>query len=140
MVKKINDIKELGAGTVILFTIKGFIGAVVTLAGILFGFYTTVLEPRVQAVESQYKTSIELEQKNTEQITTELNAINKSIFAIRLNVQKLQLKKGLSSVSEEQSEVLFNQNIIKGDTTRYMDLKEIDDFYPSALVAPKKAD
>lgn len=137
MVKKLENIKSIGESTTILFTLKQFISLFIALLGLLFGFYQMVILPKVQSVETQYDKIIFMEQKNHDRTAAELQSINKSIFAIKLNVQELQLTNKIKPISEEQSTKLYNENYAQRPDTLNNIIKNINEFYPSAYSTSK---
>ena len=137
MVRKTDENKNIGENTQILFNIKQFVSLIIALLAFLIGFYNMVIVPRVQSVETQYEKIIDIQQKNHDHISSELEAINKSIFAIKLNVQEIQLTKGIKPISMEENTKLYNKDLsMHGDTTKNT-VTNLDEFYPSAYVKSK---
>lgn len=68
----------LGANTVVQFTLKGFIGTIVTIMGVFASFYFMVFEPRADKVE-EYQKELMLQQKD--RIDKQFKAVNAGITA-----------------------------------------------------------
>jgi len=66
----------LGASTQVIFTIKGFIGTIMTILGIFASFYFLVFVPRAEKVEQYQK---ELMDKQQVEINKQFNAVNVGI-------------------------------------------------------------
>jgi hypothetical protein len=140
MVKKLNEIKTIGEGTAIVFSMKEFFGLFISIFAILFGFYQLVIEPKVASVETQYIKLTDQNEKEHQHLMYGLENINKSIFAIKLNVQELQLSKGIKPISLDKSNKLFEQTYIQETDTNslYKPLTKLDDFQQSAYGLSKK--
>jgi hypothetical protein len=81
----------LGANTVIQFTIKGFVGTILTILGIFATFYFMVVVPRAEKVE-QYQKELMVQQqleinKLFKPVNDGISANNESIkaFGLRFN-------------------------------------------------------
>ena len=68
----------LGANTVVQFTLKGFIGTIVTIMGIFASFYFMVFEPRADKVE-EYQKELMVQQQTEN--AKQFKAINAGIAA-----------------------------------------------------------
>lgn len=66
----------LGANTVVQFTLKGFIGTIMTILGIFASFYFMVFVPRAEKTEEYQK---ELYDQQQVYISTEFGKVNSSI-------------------------------------------------------------
>jgi len=68
----------LGANTVVQFTLKGFIGTIVTIMGVFASFYFMVFEPRADKVEA-YQKDLMVIQKT--EMDKQFKAVNDGISA-----------------------------------------------------------
>ena len=74
----------LGANTVVQFTLKGFIGTIVTIMGVFASFYFMVFEPRADKVEAYQKDLMVIQKtemdKQFKAVNDGINANNNSII------------------------------------------------------------
>jgi len=68
----------IGANTVVQFTLKGFIGTIMTIMGVFASFYFMVFEPRADKVEAYQK---ELMDKQQVENAKQFKAMNDGITA-----------------------------------------------------------
>ena len=68
----------LGAKTVVQFTLKGFIGTIVTIMGVFASFYFMVFEPRADKVEAYQKELMETQKTEN---AKQFKAMNDGITA-----------------------------------------------------------
>jgi rRNA processing protein Gar1 len=102
----------LGAKTVVQFTLKGFIGTIVTIMGVFASFYFMVFEPRADKVEA-YQKELMLIQK------TEMDAqfvnVNRGISANQTGI--LDLGKRFNDLDKAVKDIGDSSGGFGGSTT-----------------------
>jgi len=92
--------KVLGAGTIVQFTLKGFIATIMTIMGIFASFYFMVFEPRADKVEEYQK---ELMAKQKAEMDKQFKAVNAGIAANGKGV--LDLTKRFNDLNEAVEDI-----------------------------------
>jgi hypothetical protein len=90
----------LGAKTVVQFTLKGFIGTIVTIMGVFASFYFMVFEPRADKVEAYQK---ELMATQKTEMTKEFKAVNAGIGANQKSI--VDLAKRFNDLNEAVDDI-----------------------------------
>ena len=90
----------LGANTIVQFTLKGFIGTIMTILGIFVSFYFMVFEPRADKVE-EYQKELMVQQKD--RIDKQFKAVNAGIAANGKGV--LDLAKRFDDLNEAVEDI-----------------------------------
>ena len=76
----------LGANTVVQFTLKGFIGTIITILSIFVSFYFMVFEPRADKVETYQKELMMIQKTDMD---TQFKTVNKGINANQQSIVNL---------------------------------------------------
>ena len=102
----------IGANTVVQFTLKGFIGTIMTIMGVFASFYFMVFEPRADKVEAYQK---ELMDKQQVENTKQFKAMNDGITANGKGI--LDLGKRFNDLNEAVEDIGDSSGGFGGSTT-----------------------
>jgi hypothetical protein len=82
-------VTQINSNTQIVFTLKTFLATIGSILGIFYGFYLTVIVPKVNLTEHNYSIMFEDQKKQNTIFYEELGKINNSIGALNSSVNAL---------------------------------------------------
>ena len=94
MAKKVTGtneprLEQINANTQIVFTMKGFIGTILTILGMFYGFYQLIVVPKINMIETNYKDMFNEQKQQNTIFYQELGKINTSIGSLNATIEAL---------------------------------------------------
>jgi hypothetical protein len=83
------SVKQIGANTQIIFTMKSFFATIGTILGLFFGFYELVVVPKVNKTEEHYEVMFSDQKEQNRIFYEELGKINSSIGSLSTSIENL---------------------------------------------------
>ena len=125
-----HKIKTINADTQIVFTVKSFLGTIITILTIFFGFYEFVILPKVNSSETHYHDMFNDQKEQNRIFYEKLGKINTSIGALNSTIEAINRVNANNNNSNNNK----NSNNTKGSfsdntnkTNNYKSNKSIND-------------
>lgn len=115
-----NKLTSITENTQIVINIKYFIGIIISILGITYGFYDNVVEPKFEKIEQQYERMISDQKEQNRIFYDKLSDINSAISVLNANINALN--KNYTNIQEQtngtfdSNVTLNNQEIINNNT------------------------
>ena len=115
-----NKLTSITENTQIVINIKYFIGIIISILGITYGFYDNVVEPKFEKIEQQYERMISDQKEQNRIFYDKLSDINSAISVLNANINTLN--KNYTNIQEQtngtfdSNVTLNNQEIINNNT------------------------
>ena len=119
--EKEPKIKQIGAKTQIIFTMKSFLTTIGTILTLFFGFYQLVVVPKVNATEEQYVKMFDDQKEQNRIFYEKLGNINSSIGSLNATIEALNkentIRHNISNTGGSFGHVVpNNKNFIPNNT------------------------